>query len=80
MASYKFEKGSPEQEAFFEFWNICQKYWIPENSDEYWQAFIEEHKRFFDKFGHNKLARGAMNSLVIYLENKLKEDSTNAET
>ena len=41
MASAKFNKGSEEWMMFTDFWNLCQKYWIVENTDEYWDSLVD---------------------------------------
>lgn len=52
MASKKFDKGSEEWEMFSSFWKICQRFWEPEDNDEYWDQvtksideFCEKHKK-----------------------------------
>ena len=50
MAGMRFEKGSEEWRMFTDFWALCQKYWIPDNTDEYWDSFIRESNDFCDKY------------------------------
>ena len=35
MASVKFSKGSEEWQMFIDYWNLCQKHWQVESTDEY---------------------------------------------
>lgn len=72
MAAVKFPKGSEEWMMFTEFWGICQKYWIPENTDEYWESLIDETNEFAEKYKGefaNKLAIAFIESM----EKKSKE-------
>lgn len=50
MASKAFSKDTKEREMFVEFWEMCQKYWIPEDSDEYWQTIIKATDDFVEKY------------------------------
>ena len=49
MASQKFEKDSEEWKMFMDFWQLCQRHWIPDSSEEYWQAFTDETNEFYKK-------------------------------
>jgi len=50
MASKKFEKDSEEFQFFKEFYKFVQDYYIPENTEEYWNGFIEEQRRIAEKY------------------------------
>ena len=45
-----FKKGSQEREMFVEFWDICQKYWIAEDNDDYWSDMINTLDDFGNKY------------------------------
>ena len=45
-----FTKESKEREMFGAFWDMCQKYWIPEDNDEYWNAVVKASDEFNDKY------------------------------
>ena len=45
-----FTKGSQEREMFVEFWDICQKYWIAEDNDDYWSDLINTLDDFGNKY------------------------------
>lgn len=49
MAGMRFEKNSKEWQMFTDFWSLCQKFWVAENSDEYWNNFICAANQFCDK-------------------------------
>ena len=52
MASKKFAKGSDEWMMFMDFWNLCQKFWISEDTDEYYEQLIKENNFFGLKNGY----------------------------
>ena len=70
MASVKFAKGSEEWQMFIDFWTLCQKYWIPEESDEWWENALHEIDVFAKKYGSTVFARGLCMALVSDLEEK----------
>ena len=71
-----FEKGTFEQKAFAAFWELCQAFWIPEASDEYWEQYIAAANDFFNNYGSkNTLARACTKELTNYLERKYKEET-----
>lgn len=45
-----FTKGSQEREMFVEFWDVCQKYWIAEDNDNYWSDLINTLDDFGNKY------------------------------
>lgn len=49
MAAVKFSKGSDEWLMFMDFWNLCQKYWKVEFTDEYWEQLIRKDATDFEK-------------------------------
>lgn len=57
MAEVKFDKGSEEWMMFVEYWQMCQKFWKPEDSDKYWQELINAINEFYEKFKHIPLAK-----------------------
>lgn len=73
MASEKFEKGSEEWMMFLDFWNLCQKYWIVENTDEYWDSLVNSAREFYEKYKNIHLSE----NLAIALLNSQDEKSKN---
>lgn len=72
MAGVKFEKGSKEWDMFMDFWKLCQKYWEPEETEEYWYSLVDDINSFYQK--HNtSFAKKLYWSLHQELEQKLKE-------
>lgn len=57
MAAQRFEKGSEEWLMFMNLWQLCQKYWVPEKEDKYWQELIESVNEFYEKFANIPLAK-----------------------
>lgn len=35
-----FDKDSEERKFFGELWELCQKYWVPEDKDSYWESLV----------------------------------------
>jgi len=70
MASCRFGKESEEFSMFADYWNICQKFWVPECSDEYWEDLIAELNEFEKKYCKISLARKLANALLSDLEQK----------
>lgn len=56
MASGNFSKGSKEWQMFTDFWVIAKKYWIPEESDEYWECLVHDVSDFSNKYPDVPLA------------------------
>ena len=68
----KFEKGSKEWCMFRDYWSICQKFWIPEDNDEYWESIVRETDEFYKKYKDIILAKGIILEFVNCLEKKSK--------
>lgn len=81
MASVKFQKDSQEWHMFQDYWNLCQKYWIPESKDSenynsWWKDYvIKEADEFVRKHNNHPFAAYLVVALMNYLEEKTKEIS-----
>ena len=75
-----FEKGSIEQRAFADLWRLYQEYWIPEDSESYWERYISDSNSIFYTYNKHPLIRDAIDSFTNYLEAKLKEEKKNEKT
>ena len=73
MASKKFNKGSEEWMMFMDFWNLCQKYWIVEDTDEYWEGVIRSANDFQKKYNHILLSRRLALAFVDSMEDVFKK-------
>ena len=73
MASKKFNKGSEEWMMFTDFWNLCQKYWIVEDQDEYWESVIRSANDFQKKYNHILLSRRLALAFVDALEDVFRK-------
>lgn len=71
LAEVKFTKDDPEFKILNEFWLLLQKYYIPEQTDEYWESLIADVNTFLENNKH-PLARSLSKFLTTYLENKMK--------
>ena len=71
MAVKKFEKGSEEWKIFTDFWELCQRHWEPEETEEYWQTVIDDIDTFYRN--HKTLfSRKLCIALIHGLEEKAK--------
>lgn len=73
MAEVKFGKGSEEWQMFVDYWNLCQKHWQVENTDEYWENLIDDCNEFCEKYKDYKLAREIAFGFCNAQEKNLKE-------
>lgn len=55
-----------------EFWELCKKYWNPEENDEYWETLKNELDDFWKgQQGENSIfARGLADALNNFLAKK----------
>lgn len=80
MGSVKFQKGSEEWMMFMEYWALCQKYWIPEKEDAWWDEVLKEIDNFSKKYGSTVFVRGLCMALVNHLEVKHMEQKQTGRT
>ena len=73
MAEVKFSKGSEEWLMFTDFWQLCQKYWEVERSDEYWESLIDCTNDFYEKYRSIPLARRLSFALIEAMEDIYKK-------
>ena len=71
MAEQRFVKGTEEYVMFNDFWKLCQSFWIPENTDEYWQKLHDAAKNFGNS--HGRFAMKLALAYISEMERKLKE-------
>lgn len=72
MASKRFNQDSTEWLMFKEYWLLCQKFWIPEDAEEYWDSVIKKTNEFMKKYESEILSKHIGLALVETLENKRK--------
>lgn len=68
----KFDKQSKEWVMFTDFWKLCQKVWIPDDSDSYWEEVIDLADEFIKKHP-SRFARRLANALLDDLEERKDE-------
>lgn len=78
MAEVKFIKGSEEWQMFMDYWALCQKYWKPEDSDEWWEEVLHEIDVFAKKYGSTVFVRGLCMAFADELEAKHKSAKRNS--
>ena len=71
MAEKKFSKGSEEWQMFMDYWELCQKYWEPEDNDEYWESLINAGDAFCKKYD-SQYARDLVLAFMASRENMWK--------
>ena len=72
MAEVKFSKGSEEWQMFMDYWALCQKFWEPEESDEWGDEVLCKVDEFSKKYGETVFVRGLCMSFINELEEKRK--------
>lgn len=77
MASVKFEKKSKEWYMFQEYWKICQKFWIPEDNDDYWDQMNADVSKFMKEYEGISLARELAVSLIETLDKQHRMGGVN---
>jgi len=68
MAGKKHEKNSSEWKMIYELWIFFQKYWTPEDNDQYWEQLIDEADNFCKKFWNVPLSRFLVMAFLNYVE------------
>lgn len=70
-----FEKGGEEQKAFREVYELASNYYIPEDTDKYWDDYIDAADKVIKE--NNLLARYLVRGLSDYLEHEFKRKRGN---
>lgn len=68
----KFAKGSSEWMMFMDYWALCQKYWEPDDNDDYWESVVKETDVFYRKY-NSEFAKSLALTLVNELERKIRQ-------
>jgi thymidylate kinase len=72
MASKRFSKNTEEFMMFQDFWQLCQKYWEPEDNDEYWESVIADAgvftKKYHDGIFPMEIAKAFLTSLELRMK------------
>ena len=45
-----FDKNGVERKMFADFYKMCEEYWTPDTSDDYWNAVVKASDEFNDKY------------------------------
>ena len=74
MAAKKIEKGSGEWNLFMDYWAIYQKYFDPEENDEYWESLRDDLDGFWKKYQGQagSFPRGLANVLNQHMKEKME--------
>ena len=72
----KFSKGSWQWNFFQEYWKFVQKYYIPEDTDEWWEEVDSESKKLKKKYGNTQFVRDLIMAHMNKLERKSKQNGS----
>ena len=67
-------------ELYREIWNFHKKFSEVKNTDEYWQAVIDESNEILKKYDKHKFANDLLLAVISALERIYKEMRANADT
>lgn len=70
-AEQRFVKGTEEYVMFNDFWKLCQRFWIPEDTDE-WREELRKELDKFSKYGF--FAEKLIVAFLFVVERKYKEE------
>lgn len=69
-----FDKNGVERKMFADFYKMCEEYWTPDGSDDYWNAVVKASDEFNDKYVKDiPLVTSLVVALVTDLERKFEE-------
>lgn len=71
MASKKFAKDSKEFAFFADFWKLAQEYYIPDDSDEYWEALMTSTMKLEKKYP-GRFYKSLIHGFLDYAEKENK--------
>lgn len=66
------DKTTQDFKAFGLMWKFYQAYYIPEDSDEFWEKFIKDGETMIKQFPDVMIVRAFVTAFQNVLENKLK--------
>lgn len=72
-AEKRFADGTEERIMFNDFWKLCQSFWVPEDTDEYWKKLHDAAVAFGNV--HGKFAMKLALAYISEMERKLKENN-----
>lgn len=73
MASVTAKEIPEEQKFFTELWNLRKKYYIPEDSDEYWNSVVNDFTELKDKYRGVSISYRIILLIIDDLELRYKE-------
>lgn len=73
MASVTAKEIPEEQKFFTELWNLRKKYYIPEDSDEYWNSVVNDFTELKDKYRGVSISYRIILLIINDLELRYKE-------
>ena len=75
-----FDKDSEERKFFGELWELCQKYWIPEENLEYWGDVVRDTDALNEKYKYvHPAVTHMISGFINGIEVKSKEIRNNGK-
>ena len=78
MASVRKEDIPDIAQFMPEFWEIIKRYWIVEDTDEWWEEVIQTCDQCFKKYNKDLFVRRMLGAFTNYLEEKRNEERRKA--
>ena len=72
------KKTDEEFTILQEFWKMLQDFYEPEDTDEYWNKFLDSTTKFERSHPNNLLCEQLILMTMNYLEKKFKKDKTSS--
>lgn len=70
-----FKQDSVERAMFIDYWTICQKHWLAEDNDDYWEKVVVDINEFDKKYTKQcPFASRLVTTLVEYLEDQVRKE------
>lgn len=77
MASKKLEKGSAEWQFFQDFWRFRQKYYEPEEPDEWFEEMTNKSSVLYEKYKDTDFSDFAKALIIAHIDDVDKRCSRN---
>ena len=71
-------KSTIEFAIYADIWNFHKRYYKISDSDDYWEAVIDDANALYKKYDNSKLAKSLVLAVMEELERKAKEMRVNA--
>ena len=73
-------KSTIEFAIYADVWNFHKRYYDVSDSDDYWEAVIDDANILYKKYDNSKFAKSLVMAVADELERRAKEARVNADT